>query len=399
MTIRFLRPAVLLALGIAAVTVLSTAHPPPVRADAAPARYLAPSGSDANPGTIDRPWRTLAKGLTSIHEGQTLYLRGGRYTGNFDGPLPEGSPSSRITVMSYPGEHATIAGLIWFEAPDYWTIRDLTFTWAGGSFDEHMVKVQGGTGWILENLDIYGSQSRAGLLIARSPTAGAPHDWVLRDSRVHDTKAANVYVNPGLDATNGLIEGNVFWNSPTENLKIGWGGQDVAAHLDEFGAANIVIRFNTLSNGTQPLTIAEPTGGVIDAYRNVVTRGQWGFLLRLDGGQGYLDGTIEVHDNVGAGAGQWCEDDGARPGCATISSDNRLGPVAVRAPGYGAQAAPEAASETTGPAQPPGSERERAEAGPLGLLEFAVGLTGVLALMAVAAAALRSRRGRSSPSS
>lgn len=351
-------------------------------------RYVSPDGSDTNAGTLDAPWQTLARGLTGLRAGDTLYLRGGRYPGDFDSPIPKGSPTARITVASYPGEQATIVGLIRFDAPDYWTIRDLAFTWGSGTFDDHMVKVEGGTGWILDHLDVYGSQSRAGLLIAGSPTEGAPHDWIIRGSRIHDTLAANLYVNPGLDATNGLIEGNVLSNSPTENLKVGWGGPDVAARLGDFGAANLVIRFNTLADAAQPLTIAEPTAGSIDVYRNLVTGGRHGYLLRLDGGQGYLHGTIRVHDNLGADAARWCEDFGAPPGCASVSVGNRLGGASTA--GYGATALPGWSSSLAPPGDLPTSPGPAAPAP--GLRPDVVGLALLVLIGVVLWERRRSRR-------
>jgi hypothetical protein len=281
-------------------------------------RYVAPGGSDGAAGTADAPWRTLAKGLTTVTAGQTLWLRGGTYDEDFSGTLHDGTAGARITVRGYPGERALVKGLIRFSDPDYWTISDLAFTWGGGTFDDHMVKVHGGSGWVMERLDIYGSQSRAGLLIARSSSAGAPHDYVLRDSVIRDSaNASNLYLNPGLDATNGLVERNLFFNSPTENAKIGWGGTDVAAHRDEFGAAGVTFRYNTLYNAAQPLTIAEPAANV-DAYRNLIIKGSRGYLVRIDGVEGQLGAGISVHDNLGFGADRWCEDFDATPSCAAV---------------------------------------------------------------------------------
>jgi len=309
------------ALAVALLVGLALAAPAGTTAGATD-RYVAPGGSDGAAGTLDAPWRTLAKGLASVSAGQTLWVRGGTYDEDLSPTLHDGSAAARITVRGYPGERATVKGLVRFNDPDYWTISDLAFTWGGGTFDDHMVKVHGGTGWIMERLDIYGSQSRAGLLIARSSSAGAPHDYVLRDSVIHDSaNASNLYLNPGLDATGGLIEHNLFFNSPTENAKIGWGGTDVAAHRDEFGAAGVTFRYNTLYHAAQPLTIAEPAANV-DAYGNLIVAGTKGYLVRLDGVEGQLGSGIRVHDNLGDGASRWCEDFDATPSCGSVNSAN-----------------------------------------------------------------------------
>jgi hypothetical protein len=41
--------------------------------------YLAPGGSDDNPGTITQPWKTLEHAITQLSQGDNLYLRGGTY--------------------------------------------------------------------------------------------------------------------------------------------------------------------------------------------------------------------------------------------------------------------------------------------------------------------------------
>ncbi len=42
--------------------------------------YVAPDGSDqSGSGTINDPWKTIAKGVSSLNSGDTLYLRGGLY--------------------------------------------------------------------------------------------------------------------------------------------------------------------------------------------------------------------------------------------------------------------------------------------------------------------------------
>lgn len=71
--------------------------------------YAAPAGSPANDGSIARPL-DLATALSSsspLRAGDTLWLRGGRYVGNFTSRLT-GTPSAPIVVRQYPGERATI---------------------------------------------------------------------------------------------------------------------------------------------------------------------------------------------------------------------------------------------------------------------------------------------------
>ena len=45
------------------------------QAEEASAYYVNPAGSDSNPGTIDRPFATLAKAASVLQPGDTCYLR------------------------------------------------------------------------------------------------------------------------------------------------------------------------------------------------------------------------------------------------------------------------------------------------------------------------------------
>ena len=73
--------------------------------------YVATNGSDSNPGTITRPFATIAYAASKVQPGDTVYVRGGTYyptkltwIGN------QGTASNPITFQSYPGETAIIDG-------------------------------------------------------------------------------------------------------------------------------------------------------------------------------------------------------------------------------------------------------------------------------------------------
>src|SRR5699024_251349 len=122
------------------------------------------NGSDGNPGTADAPFRTVEKGLDSVRPGQTLYLRGGTYVEDVQAS-PAGMSSARIVVSAYPGERPVIKGLVSINNPRYVTFNGFNVTWNTGSYDEHMLKITGGTSWVLQNSEIWGARSFADLLI------------------------------------------------------------------------------------------------------------------------------------------------------------------------------------------------------------------------------------------
>lgn len=81
--------------------------------------FLSPTGADSNPGTIDRPWRTLdrlqdALNASVIKAGDTIYFRGGDYIltdsvrKSYYSWNAAGTPLSQVTYRNYPKESPVI---------------------------------------------------------------------------------------------------------------------------------------------------------------------------------------------------------------------------------------------------------------------------------------------------
>ena len=83
--------------------------------------HVAPRGSDDSPGTIDRPFATLARARDAVRkkiaaglqDDVTVLIRGGTYelseTLSF-GPEDSGTEEHCVTYAAYPGEHVVISG-------------------------------------------------------------------------------------------------------------------------------------------------------------------------------------------------------------------------------------------------------------------------------------------------
>ena len=80
-------------------------------------------GDDANDGSLERPWRTVAHALTQLGAGHTLYLREGVYHEQVAVRLA-GRPGAPVTIRSYPGETAVLDGGL----PDFF--NDPASAWA-----------------------------------------------------------------------------------------------------------------------------------------------------------------------------------------------------------------------------------------------------------------------------
>ncbi len=109
----------LLTLVGSAETAASTAGGARLSAPApADVRFVAPSGSDRNPGTIERPWRTIRKAIDTLRQGQTAYLRAGTYAEATTGPCGghhnrldwtrSGAVGAPITLAGYPGDRGKV---------------------------------------------------------------------------------------------------------------------------------------------------------------------------------------------------------------------------------------------------------------------------------------------------
>ncbi|MBT3378426.1 MAG: hypothetical protein HN742_01710 [Lentisphaerae bacterium] len=72
---------------------------------------VSPHGDDANPGTVERPFRTLAKATEVLQPGDTCLLRGGRYRETI--ALREvGDVTRPITFAAYPGGEPVLDGTV-----------------------------------------------------------------------------------------------------------------------------------------------------------------------------------------------------------------------------------------------------------------------------------------------
>jgi hypothetical protein len=71
--------------------------------------YVAPNGSDTNPGTFAEPFATIAKASSVVAPGNTVYVRAGTYNEQV-AIMASGTSNARITFAAYPGEAPIIDG-------------------------------------------------------------------------------------------------------------------------------------------------------------------------------------------------------------------------------------------------------------------------------------------------
>jgi hypothetical protein len=156
--------------------------------------YVATNGNDSNPGTIDRPWRTISKvNSASVQAGDTVYFREGTYS---DAVLRfstshKGTRGSWITIKNYPGESPVIdtTGLGPYDAVSIRHNDPL-----GLSYDDLPSYIE------INGFELIGNAK--GVRIVNS------HHIRILNCYIHDAPSAGISTIAGLDHL--LIQGNTI---------------------------------------------------------------------------------------------------------------------------------------------------------------------------------------------
>jgi hypothetical protein len=161
--------------------------------------FVTVNGTPAGDGTADHPWDlvTALNQPAAVHAGDTIWLHGGTYQGNFTSKLT-GTAGSPIVLREYPGERSTIDGpfLVSGQYAYYWGF-ELTFS------DPQRVSTQSGSA----PTDIPRAQAKFNI-------TGASNKLI--NLIVHD-RADGMFA--GRDAVDLEVYGSVFYNN-------GWVGPD-----------------------------------------------------------------------------------------------------------------------------------------------------------------------------
>ena len=142
--------------------------------------YVSPNGDDTNPGTINKPFKTVQKAMSVAGADSLIYLREGIY--NFSSTLKppvDGQKDKYIKLWAYPGEKAILdfsgqsyssksRGL--YLSKDYWYIKGLTVRNAG----DNGIFISGSHN-IVEDCTIYNNKD-TGLQISDGGSYNYVHD-------------------------------------------------------------------------------------------------------------------------------------------------------------------------------------------------------------------------------
>jgi len=242
--------------------------------------YVAATGSDANPGTLNAPVKTISYALSLAVPGDTVMVRGGTYYGQLTIPR-SGLLGRNISIKAYPGERpvidgstVTIAG--WRALVNINSIRYLlldgfdicNFVTGATNTDPEGIFINGASHDItIRNCSIYNIKNTATLAGGRSGHAilaigtdntTAITNLVITGCTVHDTQTGtseNITLAGNIDSF--TVSHNTLYN--TENIGIIIAGGD---NLNPSGsvavnyARNGVVSDNTLYNISMSNSVA-----------------------------------------------------------------------------------------------------------------------------------------------
>lgn len=203
--------------------------------------YLAPDGDDGNPGTIDQPWKTVAKASSTIVAGDEVILRGGIYLEDAYWLSAAGQSERRTVFRAMDGERPVLTRADG-HAPVV-NVGDTNFRveglWMGGQWthDEGVdtaVFLGGavmGRGVEFVNNTVFGYQNGI--------SAGSSENLLVQGNRIihcgNGTHQHGIYVSggysPNLLSQHIIVDNNVFV-----------GGQGYAIHGWHHNHSDIITR-------------------------------------------------------------------------------------------------------------------------------------------------------------
>ncbi len=140
--------------------------------------YVSPDGDDSNPGTIDKPYKTISYAMNQAYADSTIYLRGGVYElSSTIKPERSGSAGKYIRLWAFPGKTPILdfSGQSYSSSSrgfnlsrDYWYFKGLVIRNAG----DNGINLSGDYN-IIENCTFYYNKD-TGLQIS----GGGGHNYV-----------------------------------------------------------------------------------------------------------------------------------------------------------------------------------------------------------------------------
>jgi hypothetical protein len=165
--------------------------------------YVSTTGNDANPGTINQPWKTIQKAANTMIAGDTVNVLAGSYSERIS-VTRSGTSGSPITFR--PQGTVVIKGFV--VRADYITING--FEVANTDKQNAGIFIKGAYN-IIENNYVHHAAAR-GIEFYAYPidnTILLTHDNIVRNNRLYYNGSVGIFVN----GRNNIIENNEIWGN------------------------------------------------------------------------------------------------------------------------------------------------------------------------------------------
>jgi Right handed beta helix region len=249
-----------------------------------------PSGSDSAAGTVAAPFRTVQQLADSLHAGQTGCLRAGTFSGDVR-VGHGGTGGAPLTLTSYPGETATIAGRFWIASgSNHVTVTRLALNGANADrLPSPTVNANDAT----FSYDDVGNGHTAICFDLGSDTYGTAANTLIAHDRIHGCgrlPAANhdhgIYVAV---ATGTRIEWNLIYDNADRGIQL------------YPNAQHTTIDHNVIDSNGEGIIFSGDSGvasNYSDVYQNLITNSR----IRHDAESWYPSGNPVgvgnvLHDN------------------------------------------------------------------------------------------------------
>ncbi len=167
----------------------------PVAASMNCSHYVALDGDDANPGTLENPWRTLQYAADTAQPGDEVCVGTGTYSPEDEELifLSAGTADQPITLTTYNGE-VIIQGSVFFEPGSaYWQFHGFTMN----DFVYWGISVAGADHIVLSGLVISGGEAGINFSVTRTGDERPVDHITVMDSIIHDAEYTVVDCTPG----------------------------------------------------------------------------------------------------------------------------------------------------------------------------------------------------------
>jgi len=176
--------------------------------------FVSPSGSDANPGTEARPWRTITKALNKLKPGQRALVRPGTY-GRVRCEQGRGGSASRgyVTIKAYPARRAIVKaaadGVVWINC-DYVRVQGFAISGPAVVGGTNIYGVEGA-----DHVQIVGNEIRDSIcqgisLEEQTDAWRITRNWIHDNGDDCDQQAHGIY----LQGDDHLVANNVIDRQP-----------------------------------------------------------------------------------------------------------------------------------------------------------------------------------------